>query len=138
MTNTMESIIRLLKIWKLYVSRAENCPHIERQTARCDDRIGTERQHEDHHRIQAKLHERIVERQDALGTRKVGADVAGGCGKLLLFIILAHIGFDDAHALDVFLDRIVQYIILMEYLFKQRHNLTDYPKQANSQNRDDY
>lgn len=26
MTNTMESIIRLLKIWKLYVSRAENCP----------------------------------------------------------------------------------------------------------------
>ena len=25
-TNTIESIIKLLKIWKLYVSIAENCP----------------------------------------------------------------------------------------------------------------
>ena len=58
--------------------------------------------------------------------------------EFFFFVRLAHKGFYHAHALDIFLNRIVQSVVLTEYPFKQRAYLMDHGKQSDPQNRDDH
>ena len=58
--------------------------------------------------------------------------------EFFFFVRLAHKGFYHAHALDIFLNRIVQSVVLTEYPFKQRTYLMDHGKQSDPQNRDDH
>lgn len=66
----------------------------------------------------AELHDRPVDRHDALGEGEVFADVLGSRLELFLFKVLAHEGFDDADALDVLADGAVHVVVLVEHLFK--------------------
>ena len=55
-TNTMDSIIRLMRIWKLYVKMADIWPTATSSALAGDDGVRAEGQHEDHARIHAELH----------------------------------------------------------------------------------
>ncbi len=71
--------------------------------------------------IDCQRHERRVPGKDALHVHEVMIEGAGSLIELLLLVILAHIGLDDADAGDVLLDGIVQAVVLAEDAAEDRH-----------------
>ena len=101
-----------------------------------DDGVGTEGEHKNHTRVDAELHHGAVQGHDALGFGEVLADVFRSGGKLLLLIVLPHVALDHAHGLHVFLDRVVQGIVLAEHAAENRHCGADHQHQADAQQGD--
>ena len=110
--------------------------HVKVGAAARDDRVGAEAQHEDHDGVEAELHERVVEREDALGLREVALDVGRGAVELLHLVVLTDEGLHDAHAVDVFLDGVVQAVVLLKYATEDRHDGPDDDREADAEDRD--
>ncbi len=98
-TNTMDSIIRLIRIWKLYVSMEDIWPTSSSQALAGDDRIRAEGQHEHHHRIHAELHEGLLSAMMRSARVKSLQTSSAARGEFLFFVFLAHIALHDAHSL---------------------------------------
>ena len=98
-----------------------------------DYRVGAEGEDKDHDRVDAKLHQRPVEGEDALGAGEVGADVLGRAAELLRLVVLAHEGLYHAHGLDVLLDGLVELVVLPEDAPEERHGLERHQRQAHAQ-----
>ena len=110
---------------------------IEVDAAARDDRVGAEAHDENHDGVEAELHQRVVEREDALGLREVALDVGRRAVELLHLVVLTHEGLHDAHAVDVLLDGVVQAVVLLEDATEDRHDRTDDDGETDAEDRDD-
>ena len=79
--------------------------HVQVQALAGDNRVRAKGHDENHHHVNAELHQRVVDGQNALGLGKVLLHILGGAVKLLLFVVLPHIGLYHPHAPDVLLHR---------------------------------
>ena len=100
-----------------------------------DDQVRTKGEHERHAGVDADLHHRAVQRHDALGLGEVAADILGSSREFLLLIIFADIALDNAHGLDVFLNRVVERVVFAEYPAEDRHGRADNQRQTDTQQR---
>ena len=110
---------------------------VEVGTVARDDRVGAEAQDEEHDGVDTELHQRVVQREEALGLREVALDVGRGAVELLHLEVLTNEGLHDAHAVDVFLHGVVQTVILPENAAEDRHNRADDDGEADAEDRDD-
>ena len=111
-------------------------PHVQVQALAGDDGVRAKGHDENHHHIDAELHQGVVDGQNALGLGKVLLHVLGGAVKLFLLVVFPHIGLDHPHAPDVFLHRGVQGVVLAEHPAEQGHGLFGDEKQPNAQHGD--
>ena len=110
---------------------------VEIGAAARDNRVGAEAQHEDHDGVEAELHQRVIEREEALGLCEVALDVGRRAVELLHLVVLTDERLHDAHAVDVLLDGVVQAVVLLEDAPEDRHNRADDDGEADAEDRDD-
>ena len=109
--------------------------HVEQGALARDDELGAQVDDDDERAVDADVHHGVVEGEQLLGAGEVHLDVARGGGELLLLVVLAHVALDHAHAGDVFLDGLVERIVLVEHAGKDRAHLIDDEEQAKAQQR---
>lgn len=90
-----------------------------------DDGLGAEPGDDDHARIDARLHQRRVERDEPLALGKVLIDALGNCPELADLVLLLIKGFDDADTADIFLHDVVELIIRAEHARENREYAAD-------------
>ncbi|CDD41178.1 uncharacterized protein BN642_00507 [Collinsella sp. CAG:398] len=113
--------------------------HVEEGAAARDDEVAAELDDHDEHRVDGEVHHGGVEREDLLGAGEVAADILRGAAELLLFKVLAHVALHIAHAGDVFLDGLVQGIVLMEHRAENGvHRAHDFIQTEAEQGHDDH
>ena len=111
--------------------------HVKQGSLARDDDFRPQVDDGDKGAVDADVHHGVVKGQELLGAGEVGANVAGGTGEFLLLVVFAHIALYHAHAGDVFLDRLVERIVLMKDARKDGAHLKDDEEQAKAQDRDD-
>ena len=94
-----------------------------------DRHFGADDQHEHHIKIHTQLHQRRVERHDALSTGKVATDIFSPRTKLLFLVLLARKALYHTHTAHIFLDRLVEAVVFLKNCTEGRHGfLSDLPK----------
>ena len=83
--------------------------------------VRTERKHKNHYRIQTKLHKGVIYRKNSFSLCKVVAHVLGGSSEFLLFVLLANVGFYNANALYVLLNRTVDSVVFFKHTLEKGH-----------------
>ena len=102
-----------------------------------DDGLGAEPGDDDHARIDARLHQRRVERDEPLALGKVLIDALGNGAELADLVLLLIKGFDDADTADIFLHDVVELVIRAEHARKDRKHAADNEKQPHREDRQD-
>ena len=111
--------------------------HVEQGALARDDELGAQVDDDDERAVDADVHHGVIEGEQLFGAGEVHLDVARGGGELLFLVVLAHIALDHAHAGDVFLDGLVERVVLAEHAGKDRAHLIDDKEQAKAQQRND-
>ena len=96
------------------VHHGGDLPHVDDRAARGHDDARAHREDEEHVEIHAKLHQRGVEGDDALGPGEVHADAVRRRAEFLLLVVLAGKALDHAHAAHVLLNGLVELVVLAE------------------------
>ena len=112
--------------------------HVQKLAARGDDGVGAHVDHEHHDGVDAEVHDRRVEGEDALGVREVALDLARGGVVLLLLVVLADVGLDHADAGEVLLGALVQGVVLAEDATEDRRDLAHHGEKGHGQHGDDH
>ena len=104
----------------------------------CQDQAGADDEHEDHVKVHAELHQRCVESYNALGAGEIGADAVRLAIEFFLFIVLAGEALDHAHGTHVFLNGLVESVVLAEHRAEGGHCLAADGIQSESEHGDDH
>ena len=111
--------------------------HVEQRALARDDELGAQVDDDDKRAVDADVHHGVVKGEQLLGAGEVHLDVARGGRELLLLKVFANIALDHAHAGDVFLDRLVKGIVLVEHAREDGAHLKDDKEQSKAQQRND-
>ena len=90
----------------------------------------------DERRVHAQVEQRRVDRQQLLRLAELLVDLERDAAELLAFEILTIEGLDDAHALQVLVDDVVELIVRVEDAFEDRVHDDDQAEQADREHRD--
>ena len=100
-----------------------------------DDTLSSDEHHDQHDRINGKLHDRRVPGNNLLRLCKQLEDLLRNLSELFVLIVFTHIRFDHACRIDIFLHRVVQDVIFIKHLDKVRMRFFRDPDQHTSQDR---
>ena len=83
-----------------------------------DDALSSDQYHEDHHTIDGKLHDRRVPGHDLLRLGEEPEYDGRNLSELLILMVFPHVSLYHTGRVDIFLNGIVEYIVLVKYLNK--------------------
>ena len=88
-----------------------------------NDALAADQYHKQHDRVNGKLHDRGVPRHDLLRLCKELKYDCGDLSKLLNLMFAPDIRLYHAGSVDIFLDGIIEYVVLVKHLDKMRVRL---------------
>ena len=109
----------------------------ERFAARRNDQSRAEQADEQHTHVESDLHQRIVEHKNLFRAAEAAFHLARCFLEFFRLIFLTHKRFHNADSLDVLLNGFVEGVVLMKYLFENRHDLANDCKQPERKQRND-
>ena len=100
-----------------------------------DDGLGAEPGDDDHARVDARLHQRRVERDEPLALGKVLVNALGNGAEFADLVLFLIKGFHDTDTADIFLHDVIELVICAENAREDREHAADDEKQRHGKDR---